>query len=86
MRSIVGTRLASAADPPVSGLTPRQRDALVRLLTGESEKEAAARMGVTGHTFHQYAKAVYRHYRVRSRPELMAYFLARGGASAVAPA
>jgi DNA-binding NarL/FixJ family response regulator len=47
------------------------------LLEGTSEKEAAARLGLSRHTVHGYIKALYRHYRVNSRAELLVLCLRR---------
>jgi DNA-binding CsgD family transcriptional regulator len=47
------------------------------LLEGDGEKQAAARMNLSRETVHQYVKALYRHYRVQSRAELLARVLGR---------
>ena len=60
-----------------TALSPRESETLEQLLGGGSEKEIADRMGLSAHTVHQYVKAVYRAFRVRSRAELMARCLAR---------
>ena len=76
----VGSSLARAVPPPAPHLPPRLRETLRCLLEGDSEKQAALRMGLSTFTVHQYVKALYRHFRVSSRPELMAHFLRRPGA------
>lgn len=53
-------------------LGPRARSVLALLETGASEKEIAADLGLSVHTTHDHVKAIYRAYRVRARPELMA--------------
>jgi len=58
-------------------LPPRVREALGYLLDGDSEKQVAARMGLSRDTVHQYVTALYRHYRVTSRAELLARVLRR---------
>lgn len=63
-----------AAAPP-AGLSPRVAQTLERLLAGDSEKEAAARLGLSRHTVHVYVKTLYRHYDVSSRGELLARFV-----------
>ncbi len=73
------TALATLSDPSPSDLTPRVRETLRCLLEGDSEKQAAARLGVSTLTVHDYVKALYRHFGVTSRPELLAYFLRRSG-------
>lgn len=52
-------------------LTPRQREVLQQLVEGASEKEVAARLGVSPHTAHDHVKALYRALGVRSRGELL---------------
>lgn len=53
----------------------RHRVALGHLLRGASEKEAADAMGIAPSTVHQYVVAVYRHFGVRSRGELLSLWL-----------
>jgi DNA-binding CsgD family transcriptional regulator len=74
-----GGALTTLDDPSPAGLTPRQRETLLCLLEGDSEKMVAARLGLSSSTVHEYVKAIYRHFRVSSRAELMAYFLCRSG-------
>jgi DNA-binding NarL/FixJ family response regulator len=64
---------------PTSGtsLPPRMKQTLERLLTGDSEKEIAARLSVSRNTVHTYVVKLYQHYNVSSRAELLAKFLAR---------
>jgi DNA-binding CsgD family transcriptional regulator len=61
-------------EPPDGGppLSPRLRQVLSLLGAGASEKEVAATLGLSGHTVHDYAKALHRTFRVRSRGELLA--------------
>jgi len=61
-----------AAPTPRDTLSPRARDTLDQLLSGASEKEAAARLRISPHTVHDYVKQIYRAYRVASRAELLA--------------
>ena len=49
----------------------------LRLAKLESRVPAAARMGLSRETVHQYVKALYRHYQVASRAELLARVLRR---------
>jgi DNA-binding CsgD family transcriptional regulator len=60
---------------PNSGLSPRHRQTLQRLLAGDSEKQIAAHLGVSPHTVHVYVKALYRRFDVSSRGELLARFI-----------
>jgi DNA-binding CsgD family transcriptional regulator len=75
---LIGARLATADTPSASSLSPRQRQVLECLLEGESEKQVARRLGLSQHTVHQYVKSVYRHFRVRSRGELLARWVRTG--------
>ena len=58
-------------------LPARQARLLTELLTGRSEKEIAATLGLSPRTVHKYTEQIFRAYEVRSRPELMAGFLRR---------
>ena len=71
---LVGNSLATSHDEPLASLSPRQRDVLAGLLEGESEKLVAARLKIGLRTTHDYVTALYRHFRVHSRGELMARF------------
>jgi len=57
-------------------LSPRERAVLGSLLSGRSEKEIAAAVGLTVRSTHQVVTAVFRSFAVHSRPELMALWLA----------
>lgn len=72
---MIGRQLASANEPSAMQLSPRRRQVLNRLLEGDSEKQVAARLGLTQRTVNQYVKAIYRHFRVNSRGELMARWI-----------
>lgn len=65
----------SAPVDPAAGLTPRLRQTLQRLLAGDSEKEVARHLGVSPNTVHVYVRALYRHFDVNSRGELLARFV-----------
>jgi DNA-binding CsgD family transcriptional regulator len=69
---MVGRQFAAAHEPSAMQLSPRLRQVLDCLLEGDSEKQVAARLGLKPLTVNQYVKAVYRHFRVNSRAELMA--------------
>lgn len=58
-------------------LSPRERDVLRLLLTGDSEREIAHALGITVATTHQYIVAVLRKFGAHSRAELMAQWLRR---------
>ncbi len=53
-------------------LSPRERQTLEHLLEGNSEKQIAARLGISRHTVHVYVKALYKRFGVYSRGELLA--------------
>jgi DNA-binding CsgD family transcriptional regulator len=74
---LIGTALASCREPSLSILAPRLRQVLDCLLEGDTEKQIALRLGVSRPTVHQYLTALYRHFGVSSRAELLAYFLRR---------
>jgi DNA-binding CsgD family transcriptional regulator len=65
-------------DAPVRAfprLSPRQRQALELVLGGLCDKEIAERLGISRYTVNQYTKAIYRHYAVTSRAQLLARVL-----------
>jgi DNA-binding CsgD family transcriptional regulator len=70
---LIGKTLASG--PQLAGLSPRMRQTLACLLEGDAEKQAARRLGVSLPTVHQYVTALYRHFGVNSRAELLAHFI-----------
>jgi DNA-binding CsgD family transcriptional regulator len=53
------------------------------LLGGDSEKQCAAKLGVSHHTVHVYVKALYKKYGVSSRGELLAKCLKSPAASTI---
>ena len=52
-------------------LPPRLRQTMHSLLAGDSEKQVAAKLGVSPHTVHVYVKSLYKRYKVSSRGELL---------------
>ena len=56
-------------------LPPRLQQTMHSLLAGDSEKQAAAKMGVSPHTVHVYVKTLYRRYNVSSRGELLSKWM-----------
>lgn len=75
---LIGPVLVSPDDPlSPTRLPPRVRQVLSCLLDGDSEKQVAVRLGLSGPTVHQYVTALYRHYAVASRAELLARVLRR---------
>ena len=74
---LIGTSLVSVFDPDPLRLPRRERETLACLLEGDSEKQVAARLGLSPLTAHQYVKSLYRRFGAQSRAELLAYFLRR---------
>ncbi len=73
----IGTYLAAADEPKLSSLTARRLEVLSRLLEGDSEKEIAYLFGVGKATIHDHVLAIYRHFEVSSRGELLSMFIGR---------
>ena len=63
--------------PDTRELPPRQLEVLTHLLTGKSEKQVAAEMRLSYNTLHHYVKALYRHFGVTSRVELLARWVGK---------
>lgn len=76
---LIGRALVSAAEPSPGTLSPRLRQTLACLLEGDSEKHVAWRLGLSRATTHEYVTALYRHFEVQSRAQLMAHALKRLG-------
>ena len=74
---LIGVRLATEEHLSRDGLSGRLRETLLLLLDGRSEKEVAAAMRLGSRTVHDYVTALYQHFRVSSRAELLAYFVRR---------
>jgi DNA-binding CsgD family transcriptional regulator len=74
---LIGVRLATEEHLSRDGLSKRLRETLSLLLDGRSEKEVAASLHLGTRTVHDYVTALYQHFRVSSRAELLAYFIRR---------
>jgi DNA-binding NarL/FixJ family response regulator len=74
---LVGRALASAAEPTPASLPRRLRQTLACMVEGDSERQVAARLGVSPATAHQYVTALYRRFGVRSRGQLLAHVVRR---------
>ena len=72
---LVGRQLLTAGDHSIRGLPSHLRHTLACLLEGDSEKQASVRLRLSRHTIHDYIKALYRHFGVNSRAELMALWV-----------
>lgn len=55
----------------MKGLTPAQLEVLRYVLRGLDEAAIAAELGRSVHTIHTHFKAIFRHFEVHSRPELI---------------
>jgi DNA-binding NarL/FixJ family response regulator len=75
---LIGGPLARFADPSPMALVPQVRRVLRCMLEGDSDKQIARRMKLSPYTVNQYTKVIFRHFRVRSRTELMARWIRRG--------
>lgn len=67
-----GGPLARRNQIGVKDLSPRQRQVLLDLLLGASEKQIAQRLGLSPHTVHDYVKALHARFGARSRADLIA--------------
>ncbi|MBI1337850.1 MAG: hypothetical protein GC164_12940 [Phycisphaera sp.] len=63
------------AGDATQSLSPRHQTVLNCLIAGDSEKQVAYRLGISQHTVHNYVKAIYKHFEVSSRAELLARFI-----------
>lgn len=81
---LVGGALARFAEPSPAALSPRLRQVLRCILEGDGDKQIAARLTISPHTVNQYVKAIFQHFGVRSRAELMARWVRRGWANGFA--
>jgi DNA-binding CsgD family transcriptional regulator len=55
----------------VNSLSPRLRQVLNGLISGEGEKQIAFKLGLSRHTVHEYIGELYRRFDISSRAELM---------------
>jgi len=74
---LIGHSLVGPTEPSEGGLSRRLRQTLACLLEGDSEKQVSMRLGVSHATAHQYVTALYRHFCVSSRAQLLAYIIRR---------
>jgi DNA-binding CsgD family transcriptional regulator len=74
---LIGVRLATEEHFSRDGLSKRLRETLSLLLDGKSEKEVAVALQLKPGTVHEYITSIYRHFKVSSRAELLAYFVRR---------
>lgn len=75
---LVGGPLARFSEPAPSDLSLRVRQVLRCLLEGDGDKQVAARLGLSPLTVNSHTKAIYRHFGVTGRTELLARWVKRG--------
>lgn len=73
----IGTYLAAAEEPRLAALTKRRLEVLERLLLGDSVKQIAYHFDIGRATIHDHVLAIYRHFGVSSRGELLSKFIGR---------
>jgi DNA-binding CsgD family transcriptional regulator len=73
----IGTYLAAADEPRLCSLTQRRLEVLAGLVDGDSEKQIAYKLNLAKATIHEHILAIYRHFDVCSRGELLAKFIGR---------
>jgi DNA-binding CsgD family transcriptional regulator len=81
---LIGGPLASCLEPSPSQLSPRCRQVLACVLEGDSDRQVAKRLELSTHTVNQYLKAIFRHFHVSSRTELMARWIRRAWGATLA--
>ena len=62
-------------DERAKELSPRLRETLNCLLGGSSEKSIAQQLKISPHTVHGYVKLIYRHFKVKSRAQLLSQWV-----------
>src|SRR5262249_29038330 len=75
---LLGGPLAGLHEPAPTELPARLRQVLRCLLEGDSDKQIAARLGISWYTVNQYTKIIYRRFGVSARSELLARWVRRG--------
>lgn len=77
-KSMLGEVAPKKLSPTLTaGLSRRMKDTLQLLLAGDSEKEVAAKLGLSQHTVHIHVKNLYKRLDVCTRAELMAKCLGK---------
>jgi DNA-binding CsgD family transcriptional regulator len=66
------------AKDKVLNLSRRERQVMIFLLGGDSQKAVARKLDLSEHTVGDYVKRIYREFSVNSRAELLAHFIAGG--------
>lgn len=68
---LLGRKVARLGEPTVMDLPPRQRQVLICLMQGDTERQTAIQLGLSPHTVHDYVKSLHTRFGVRSRAELL---------------
>lgn len=82
---LLGGPLVSGVERELEGLPARLQETLACLIEGDSEKQVAARLGISPATVHQYVTGLHRHFGVHSRSELLVHVLRRKSRRASKP-
>src|SRR3954462_13383503 len=69
------TQTDVSPDERARELSPRLRETLDCLLSGSSEKTIAQQLSLSPHTVHGYVKLIYRHFKVKSRAQLLSQWV-----------
>jgi DNA-binding CsgD family transcriptional regulator len=77
-RKLTRPRWPSAAAEAAAALRPSYRKTLRAVLAGLGDKAIARRLGLSQHTVREYINALFAHFGVASRTELLALFLPPG--------
>jgi DNA-binding CsgD family transcriptional regulator len=75
---LIGGPLAGLDEPSPANLSPRSRQVLRCLLDGDGDKQVAGRLAISPLTVNVHTKAIYKHFGVSSRAELLARWVRRG--------
>lgn len=75
---LVGGPLAGMREKRPSDLSPRLRQTLACVLEGDTDKQIAARLAISGHTAKQYVRMLLDYFQTKTRTELMARWIKRG--------
>ncbi len=59
-------------------LSPRQREVLMHLMSGDSRKQIAGKLKLSEHTIADHMKVIYSKFNVNSRAELLSLFMSGG--------
>ena len=68
------------ADDKVMELSARQRQVLLFLLAGDTQRQISLKMEISPHTVNDHVKQIYRRFDVNSKGELFAHFVNGGQA------